>query len=149
MSDKVIFTFNPKQDGEFISGIPARDLTEADLLNLSPIELRDIVGVAPGAHRYYEPVTDNKDLPAHLHLAEPEVQTTREMTRKEMDAAAADLGIEHPESFKTKADLKAAIEAAQSAAAAQEVDVPIVEDTGDGLAVTGTDAQTVDEAHEG
>jgi hypothetical protein len=115
----VIFTFNPKQDGEFISGIPARDLTEADLLNLSPIELRDIVGVAPGAHRYYEPTQDNKDLPKHLHLPKPP-----------KGKAAKD-------------------EAEADAAAAQDVDVPIVEGTGDGLAVVGEEAQTVDEAHQG
>jgi hypothetical protein len=59
-NEKAIFTFHPKNEGDFIAGIPARDLSETDMLALSPTALREITALPEGAHRMYQPVKGAK-----------------------------------------------------------------------------------------
>jgi hypothetical protein len=42
--DNVIYFYEPEQEGDFISGIPVRDLTQEDIDRLSPVELRELFG---------------------------------------------------------------------------------------------------------
>ena len=61
MSDKqadqtVVYRFTPANEGEFLAGIPARDLTALDVANLTRDQLRDMLSPSPrGAHPMYTP----------------------------------------------------------------------------------------------
>lgn len=99
MSDKdnVIYFYEPETEGDFISGIPVRDLTQEDIDRLSPVELRELFG----AKTYTKA---NKD------GSKPKQAKTKDTKQEPQDIA-----------------------------------VPVVEDTGHGLAVTGTEAVSPNE----
>jgi hypothetical protein len=108
MSEKIVLKFQPQQPGDFFAGIPARDLTQADVDQLGPAQLRDALADGPRGKPMYAVV----GRPAVPHLtrsgrAEPE------MTRAEMNKVATNLGIEKPERFTNKAELRAAIDAVE------------------------------------
>jgi hypothetical protein len=94
MSDKdnVIYFYEPETEGDFISGIPVRDLTQEDVDRLSPVELRELFG----AKTYTKANKDGSKPKKAAKETEPEPQ---------------------------------------------EVAVPVVEDTGHGIAVTETKAK--------
>lgn len=52
MSEPIAYRYKPRE-GEFITGLPRRDLTAADIASVAPWDLRN--GVASGL---YEPVAD-------------------------------------------------------------------------------------------
>lgn len=99
MSDKdnVIYFYEPEQEGDFISGIPVRDLTQEDMDRLSPVELRELFGA-------------------------------KTYTKANKDGSK-------PKQAKAK----------ETEAEPQDIAVPVVEDTGHGLAVTGTKAVSPNE----
>jgi hypothetical protein len=101
MSDKdnVIYLYEPENEGDFISGIPVRDLTQEDIDRLSPVELRELFG----AKTYTKA---NKD------GSKP----------KRAKAKAKDVPQEP-----------------------KDISVPVVEDTGHGLEVTGSEAVSPNE----
>lgn len=57
MSDQtIVYRFTPANPGEFLAGIPARDLTALDAANLTKDQLRDMLSPSPhGAHPMYTP----------------------------------------------------------------------------------------------
>lgn len=126
MSDKdnVIYFYTPENEGDFIGGIPQRDLTQADLDAMSPVELREVYAIDHPGHRLYT-------------KAGKEGKAAPEMTRDDLNKEAKRLGIATPEQFKNKVELQSAIDAASPP---PQVDVPVVTDTGEGLAVTGSEA---------
>jgi hypothetical protein len=46
-NDNVVYTYEPHFDGEFFRGIPARDLTQADVDRLDPAQQRDAFATHP------------------------------------------------------------------------------------------------------
>jgi hypothetical protein len=99
MSDKdnVIYFYEPENEGDFISGIPQRHLTQEDIDRLSPVELRELFGA-------------------------------KTYTKANKDGSK-------PKRAKAK----------DTEPAPQDISVPVVEDTGHGLEVTGTEAVSPNE----
>lgn len=96
--DNVIYFYEPENDGDFISGIPVRDLTQEDIDRLSPVELRELFGA-------------------------------KTYTKANKDGT-------HP---------KKAAKAKDAPQEPQDIAVPVVEDTGHGLEVTGSEAVSPNE----
>jgi hypothetical protein len=125
--DNVIYFYEPEQEGDFLSGVPRRDLTQADFDRLSPVELRELFG-----SKIYTKAGKNAEGTA-----------LKDLSRADLNKHASSVGIKNPESFKNKAELIAAIESTPKPP--QAISVPVVEDTGHGLAVTGIDAVSPNE----
>jgi hypothetical protein len=99
MSDKdnVIYFYEPEQEDEGLTGVPRKDLTQADLDTLSPVELRELFGST-----IYTKANKDGSKPKQAKAKE---------TKQEP----------------------------------QDISVPVVEDTGHGVAVTGTEAVSPNE----
>lgn len=62
MTDEVVYRFAPRFAGEFVRGVPARDLTQRDIDRLEPLAARDAFAPHPlyGTPLYVKPGDDGK-----------------------------------------------------------------------------------------
>lgn len=58
--EEIVFQFKPAQEGEYISGVPARDLTVADLNAIHPLSLRDALAPGPSGKPMYVKLESSK-----------------------------------------------------------------------------------------
>lgn len=63
-ADTIVFTFTPASPDDFLQGVPRRDLTEADLLNLSPVQLYNATVAGPSGKPMYTEVKAAAPAPA-------------------------------------------------------------------------------------
>lgn len=52
----VVYKFTPANEGDFLQGIPQRDLTEADVANLAPLQLFHATVAGPSGKPMYTAV---------------------------------------------------------------------------------------------
>lgn len=109
MADDIAYTYTGGherngQPSQWHEGIPARNLTQKDVAALDPALLDTLA-----ASSIYEWAGEGKPPEAPQ---DPEAPALSKLTRDELNAHAAELGIESPESFPNKGDLITAIEAA-------------------------------------
>lgn len=52
----IVLRFAPRTDGEFMYGVPARDLTQADVDRLDPWALANATSAGPDGRALYVPV---------------------------------------------------------------------------------------------
>jgi hypothetical protein len=95
--DNVIYFYEPENEGEGLTGVPRKDLTQADIDNMSPVELRELFG-------------------------------STIYTKANKDGSKPKRG-----------------KAKDTEPAPQDIAVPVVEDTGHGLEVTGSEAVSPNE----
>jgi hypothetical protein len=60
-ADPVAFKFTPINPGDFISGVPQRDLTAEDVANLGPLELHAATAPGPTGKAMYTAVKKEGD----------------------------------------------------------------------------------------
>jgi len=57
----VVYTFTPAKPGDFLQGVPQRDLTEEDVANLDPLNLFNATVAGPSGTPMYTAVKAPKD----------------------------------------------------------------------------------------
>ena len=55
MSDKIVLKFTPANKGDHLRAVPQRDLTEADMQNIGPDQLRNMTVPGPSGKAMYTP----------------------------------------------------------------------------------------------
>ena len=56
MSDEIVLKYTPANKGDHLYAVPQRDLTEADMENISPNQRRNMVLPGPSGKPMYTPV---------------------------------------------------------------------------------------------
>lgn len=55
-TEPVVLLFKPRTEGEFLYGVPARDLTQSDVDRLDPFALLNATAPGPDGEALYQPV---------------------------------------------------------------------------------------------
>lgn len=104
-ADTIALYFVPANEGDHLIGLPARDLTEAEVdeyRQREPALMRSATTPHPGTGKaLYVSAETHED-----------VKNLQAMTRPELNAHAADQGVENPDDYPNKDALIAAITAA-------------------------------------
>lgn len=119
----VVYTYTPHEEGDHLTGVPARDLTVLDVANLSRSQLRNMLSPGPSGGPMYTASDDENDHAAQARklqagylktaeaVAEPAGPALRAMTRDDLNARAAEVGVADAETLPNKDAVIEAIEA--------------------------------------
>jgi hypothetical protein len=59
----IILKFTPANPGDFLQGVPQRDLTAEDVARLEPPQLRNLTAIGPSGKPIYSPPKAEKPTP--------------------------------------------------------------------------------------